>query len=464
MNQPFPSARPRVYTVAALSAALKKLLSGNFPDVRVQGEVSNALHARSGHWYFTLKDEKAEISCVCFRQDALYLRAKPQDGLAVVARGRISVYEKKGAYQLYVNALEPLGTGALQEEFERLKARLSAEGLFDEGRKRPLPPLPRRIGIVTSPSGAVIADMLRVLERRYRGLHIRLFPAAVQGHGAANQIAEGLRYFSERPWADVVIVGRGGGSLEDLWAFNEEVVARAIADSQVPVVSAVGHQTDFTIADFVADLRAPTPSAAAEQVVPEAEAIFQKLVESEGRLARAMQARLTRLKARVLESSLHRAARNVEHRVGEAGQRLDDSVQRLHEAQRTRLNVTRSRLDKVERKLAGLDLRVSLARQSQRLSGVTQRLYPAIQRVLDQRSHRYESLQVRLQALSPLAILERGYAIVQDADGVAIRGTGQVKVGDPLGVRLHKGRLGVRVEEAKEETPATIAPHMTAEH
>ena len=455
MNQPPTATRARVYSVTSLTATLKKLLVGNFPDVKVEGEVSNALHARSGHWYFTLKDEKAEISCVCFRQDALYLRAKPRDGQAVVARGRISVYEKKGAYQLYVNALEPIGAGALQEQFERLKAHLSSEGLFDEGRKRPLPPLPRRIGIVTSPSGAVIADMLKVLERRYRGLRIRLFPVAVQGEGAAKQIADGLRFFSEQPWADVVIVGRGGGSLEDLWPFNEEVVARAIAASDVPVVSAVGHQTDFTIADFVADVRAPTPSAAAELVVPEAEAILQTLAGSEGRLARAMQARLARLKARVLESSLHRAARHVEHRVGQAGQRLDDSSQRLHEAERIRLSALRTRLEQADRKLAGLDLRVRLARRSQRVSEVTQRLFPALRRVLDQRAHRLDSLQVRLHGLSPVAILERGYTIVQDADGIAIRAAGQVEVGDPLSVRLHKGRLGVRVEDAGGDSAGT---------
>ena len=458
MNEPLPSSRPRVYSVASLTAELKSLLAGNFPDVSVQGEVSNALHARSGHWYFTLKDEKAEISCVCFRQDAAYLRAKPQDGLAVVARGRISVYERQGKYQLYVNALELLGTGALQEQFERLKARLSAEGLFDEERKRSLPPLPRRIGIVTSPSGAVIADILKVLQYRHPGLHIRLFPVAVQGPAAAKQIADGLRYFSEQPWADVVIAGRGGGSLEDLWAFNEEVVARAIAASAVPVVSAVGHQTDYTIADFVADLRAPTPSAAAELVVPEAEAILRKLVDSEGRLARAVQARLARLRARVLESGLHRAARNVEHRLGQHGQRLDEALQRLHEAERTRLSVTRSRLEKTERRLAGMDLRVNLARQSHRLAELAQRLFPAMRRLLERRSHSLESLDVRLRGLSPVAILERGYAIVQDADGVAIRGTGQVEIGDPLSVRLHKGRLGVRVEDAEEHGERTAMP------
>ena len=442
--------RPSVYSVSSLSATLKKLLASNFPDVRVQGEVSNTSHARSGHWYFTLKDEQSEISCVCFRQDALYLRAKPRDGQAVIARGRIGVYEKKGAYQLYVNALEPLGAGALQERFEQLKTRLSAEGLFDEERKRRLPALPQRIAIVTSPSGAVIADMLRILERRFRGLHVRLFPVAVQGQDAAGQIAEGLRYFGDGSWADVVIVGRGGGSLEDLWAFNEEAVARAIAASAVPVISAVGHQTDFTIADFVADLRAPTPSAAAELAVPEAENILQMLAAAEGRLGRAMQARLAGLQARVLENSLHRAARHVERRVGEAGQRLDDSSQRLHEFQRTRLGVARARLERAELRLARLDLRVRLARQSQRLGHAAQRLEPAMRGVLEQRARRLEALDLRMHGLSPVSILERGYAIVQDTAGAAVREAGQVRCGDALSVRLHKGRLGVRVEEARD--------------
>ena len=430
---------PRVYTVAAISAELKRLLVTQFPDVRVSGEISNCSHARSGHWYFTLKDEQAEISCVCFRQDARYLKTVPRDGNAVVAGGRISVFEKKGKYQLYVDSLQPLGTGALQQEFDRLKARLAAEGLFDEQRKRPLPQFPKCIGIVTSPTGAVIADILRVLERRHPGLHIRLYPTAVQGAGAAEQIAEGIRFFSEQPWADVVIVGRGGGPLEDLWAFNEEVVARAIAASRVPVVAAVGHQTDFTIADFVADLRAPTPSAAAELVVPEAAALIEGLFEIQDRLARAMQARLSRLKARVLESSLHRAARSVEHRVGVAGQRLDDAFDRLRNAQEGRLDRANSRLEKVQRGLARLDLRVHVVRQSKHLGEISQRLWPALRRSLDRWTYRLDSVHARLVALSPVAILERGYAIVQNEAGAAVREAGQVAIGDPLAVRLARG-------------------------
>ena len=253
-----PVSTSKVYSVGDLTAEIKGTLDKEYSDVKVSGEVSGAKHSPRGHWYFTLKDKRAEISCVCFRGRAQYLRTKPTDGLAVVARGNVSVYERQGKYQLYVASLEPQGVGALQQEFERLKAKLEAEGLFDPKRKRALPFMPSRIGLVTSATGAVIADMLTVLKRRFPGLSIRLFPVSVQGAGAGEEIAEGLRFFSEQPWAEIVIVGRGGGSLEDLWAFNEEVVARAIAASSIPVVSAVGHETDFTIADFVADRR-PDP-------------------------------------------------------------------------------------------------------------------------------------------------------------------------------------------------------------
>ena len=444
-------ARQRVYTVAEFTAELKELLNEEYPDVKVSGEISNARRYPSGHWYFTLKDRKAQISCVCFRRDALYLKSKPEDGLAVVARGRVSVYERQGKYQLYVEALEPRGVGALQLKFERLKAKLQEQGLFDQERKRALPVLPRRIGIVTSPSGAVIADMLRIMERRFPGLWIKLYPVRVQGRGAAAEIAAGIRFFSERPWAEVVIVGRGGGSLEDLWAFNEEIVARAIAASEVPMVSAVGHQTDFTIADFVADLRAATPSAAAELVVPEARGLLQAFRDAEERSAKAMSLRLARLRTRVLETSMERAARTVESRIDDAWQALDAAVRGLSESQERRIRRARERLDRSELQLAALDLRVRLARQSERLSTISQRLLPALRRTLDGRASRLASLDGSLRALSPVAILERGYAIVQTCSGSAVRETWQVAEGDLLAVRLHKGRLAARVEDIEPE-------------
>ena len=346
----------------------------------------------SGHWYFTLKDPEAQISCVCFRRDARYLRTKPEDGLAVVAGGRVDVYGRQGKYQLYIEALEPQGRGALHLEFERLKARLQEEGLFEQGRKRPLPALPQRVGIVTSRKGAVIADMVRIMERRFPGLWIRLYPVRVQGPGAAAQIAAGVRFFSERPWAEVVIVGRGGGSLEDLWAFNEETVARAIAASSIPVVSAVGHQTDFTISDFVADVRAATPSAAAELAVPEAKGLILALHEAEERAARAMRLRLTRLGARVLRTSLERAARTVEGRINDAWQALDAAAGNMNRIQESRIRRAGRRLERTERRLAGLDLRVRFARQSERLRSVSQRLLPAIRQLLDRRASRLATL------------------------------------------------------------------------
>src|ERR1700733_453653 len=257
----------KTFTVAELNARIRGLLGNEFNDIWVAGEISGSRTASSGHCYFTLKDQDAQLRCVCFRASLRYLKFKPQDGIAVLARGRIDVYETRGEYQLQVEFLEPQGHGALQFAFEQLKKKLSAEGLFDAARKRAIPRLPRRIGIITSPSGAVIRDITQILSRRFPGLHIRLYPATVQGDGSIEAVVRAIEYFSSSGWPEVVILARGGGSLEDLWTFNEEAVARAIVASSVPVISAIGHETDFTIADFVADLRAPTPSAAAEMVV-----------------------------------------------------------------------------------------------------------------------------------------------------------------------------------------------------
>src|SRR5215471_6855900 len=278
----------RAFTVGELTQELRGLLSEHFTDIWVSGEISGAKLAASGHYYFTLKDETAQLQCVCYRMTARYLKFKPQDGVAVLARGRLDFYDARGAVQMIVETLEPQGHGALQVAFEQLKQKLAMEGLFDRSRKRPIPSLPERIGIVTSPSGAVIRDILQILERRSPGRHIRVYPALVQGEGASVQIASGISYFSRSGWADVVIVARGGGSLEDLWAFNEESVARAIAGSSIPVISAVGHETDFTIADFVSDLRAPTPSAAAELVVREKTELVRHLTALRARLGQAI--------------------------------------------------------------------------------------------------------------------------------------------------------------------------------
>ncbi len=481
----------RVYTVHEFTSELKALLEDEYPSVKVSGEISNARRYSSGHWYFTLKDSRAQVSCVCFRHQARYLAADPEDGLEVVARGSVSVFSKRGQYQLKVSALEAKGRGRLQGQFERLKRKLEAEGLFEESRKRKLPPLPRRIGIVTSPTGAVIADMLRVLERRFPGLWIRLAPVRVQGMLAASEIAAGLRHFSDDPWADVVIVGRGGGPLEDLWAFNEERVARAIASSSVPVISAVGHQTDFTIADFVADLRAPTPSAAAELVVPEAAGFRNSLDGLKSRAAKSTRLLIERLKTKLLGAGAERAVRLVGRRIDAAWQELDAEDASLRRSQSERLGRLKSRLDGLQQRLRASDVRLRLARQAGRRSVLSARLQPAARRRLDMAAARLdplerglrasspvvilnagraklgaedaslrrlqlgrlERLRVRLdslhrglRALSPVAILERGYAIVRKEDRSVVRRAGQVSVGESVGVALGEGAFVARVE------------------
>ncbi len=442
----FAAPQRRIFSVSDVTTIVRGLLEDFFDDCRVAGEVSNCRRAPSGHYYFTLKDGAAQLKCVCFRQNALYLKVKPQDGLDIIARGRISVYEARGEYQLYVETIEPQGYGALQLAFDQLKRKLAAEGLFDEERKRALPRFPRRVGIVTSPSGAAIADMVRILERRFAGLHVRLYPALVQGEGAAAEIVRGIQYFSESGWPDVVIVGRGGGSLEDLWAFNEEIVARAIVDSAVPVIAAVGHQTDFTIADFVADMRAPTPSAAAELAAPDKEALLRSFGETVGRLTQAMRYRMSRAQRRLLECGVERPAGLLRRRLQQVWQRNDDLELRLRERAVRALRGRERRFRDVQHRLAEVDLRVKLGRRRSALERLDGRLAPAFERRIGRATAQLEALANRLESLSPTAVLERGYAIVTDAAGRAVRASEEVGVGDELAVRLHRGRLGVRVD------------------
>jgi exodeoxyribonuclease VII large subunit len=436
----------RIFSVGELTAVVRGLLEDVFGDCWVSGEISNCRRAPSGHFYFTLKDAEAQLKCVCFRQNAIYLKVKPQDGLEIVARGRLSVYEARGEYQLYVEAIEPRGYGALQLAFEQLKKKLDAEGLFDQDRKRPLPRFPRRVGIVTSASGAAIADMVRILERRCPGLHILLYPVQVQGEGAAGEIARGLRWFSQSGWPDVVIAGRGGGSLEDLWAFNEEIVARAIAECSVPVVSAVGHQTDFTIADFVADLRAPTPSAAAELVAPSIQALRAGVRGLDERLVQAMRYRVARSARRLVESGVERPAAIVRRRIQRLWQRNDELDLRLREVIVGRIRGAEKRLRTIQHALAELDLRVRLARQRARLEKLGGALAPAMLRRIERSGARLSTFDRALASLSPVAILERGYAIVSDAENSIVRDAASTAPGQPLSVRLHRGRLSVRVE------------------
>ena len=441
----------RVFTVGEITAAVRDLLEGEFFGVWIAGEISNTRKAPSGHFYFTLKDKDAQIRCVCFRQNALYLKMKPQDGLAVLARGHIGVYEARGEYQLYVEHLEPQGVGALQLAFEQLKRKLASEGLFDDERKRPLPVFPQRIGIVTSAQGAVIADMLRIIERRFPGLHLMIYPVRVQGDAAAGDISRALNYFSETRSVDVVIVGRGGGSLEDLWPFNEESVARAIAACEVPVISAVGHQTDFTIADFVADYRAPTPSAAAEVVIRRKSEFIETIAASENRLVQALRYKLAMCGRRLVEVSVGRPAAILRRKLGGFWQRMDEADFQLRQTMSQGFRRAENRLQRASQSLIALDLRLQLARQISILARLSQRLGPAMTLRLERLRSKLDSLDRQREQLSPLAVLERGYSIVRTASGTVIRAADQVSAGDTLQVRLHQGRLGVRVDEAEPE-------------
>ena len=431
----------REYSVGDLTAEIAELLSDAYANIWVRGEISGLKLATSGHAYFTLKDHRATLRAACWKGAYRLLKTKPKDGAEVLVRGRIEVYEPRGEYQLIVDTIEPIGAGALQAAFEETKARLAAEGLFAPERKRPLPRLPRHIAVITSPTGAVIRDILNVLQRRFPGLHIRLFPALVQGSGAAAQIVTALDYFSQNPWADVVILARGGGSLEDLWTFNEESVARAIARSTVPVISAIGHETDFTIADFVADRRAPTPSAAAEIVTESRDAIFNQVLTARSRIAQAIRLRLSRSARRLADLSTQRAQNTIERRLFRAGQRLDDASQRILDSLRSQLAQAASRWQALDLRLRRLDLRLRLQSAAFLSQQTNVRLLAAIRLRLQLARSRSTLLSTRLNSLNPLQILERGFAVVSLPDGSVLRRPADAPPGSPLLIRLAEGSL-----------------------
>ena len=437
----------RVYSVSELTAAIRAALDREFADVWVSAEISGCKLAASGHYYFTLKDAQAQVRCVCFRSAHRWFKFKPEDGVAVLARGRLDVYDARGEYQLIVDLLEPQGHGALQLAFEQLKKKLAAEGLFDPTRKRPLPRFPRRIGIVTSPRGAVISDMLNILARRFPGLHIRLFPALVQGEGSVEEVRRGIAHFGRSAWAEVVIVARGGGSLEDLWTFNEEAVARAIAACQVPVVSAVGHETDFTIADFVADLRAPTPSAAAELVVCNRQDLLERVDGLERKLLQLVRYKLAMTARRIDQQGIGRALSGFHRYVGRRLQRVDDREYRLRDLVRAALESRRRALGTLEERLRHFDPRPRFARDRRRAESAEARAVQAMRAALVARSRRLDTLSAKLSQLSPVAILDRGYAIVTAPGGRIVKDADEVRPGDPLDIRLARGRVKAEVTE-----------------
>lgn len=442
-----------ILTVSELTQQIRALLTDHFPDVWVEGEIQDFRTPNSGHLYFTLKDAQAQIRAVLFRNAARSLRFQPADGLHVICRGRVDVYERRGEYQLVVDYMEPKGIGALQLAFEQLKEKLAKEGLFDSERKRPIPLLPRRIGVVTSPTGAAIRDILNVLRRRFANVDILISPTSVQGDRAVPEIVEALAALNAIPDVEVIIVARGGGSLEDLWAFNEEAVARAIAASRVPVISAVGHEVDYTIADFVADLRAPTPSAAAEMVVRNKLELARHLESLRGRMIQYCLRTLEVAQARLgpLQGALPRFQGVLERRaqvVDDLRDRLNQAVQRLHQQYRDRVVA-------LHRHLYLVRPEARLAERRRRLGHLWEQMVRLQTHALEMRRARLREVVGRLDSLSPLAVLARGYSITQRLpDFRVVTRADQVSPGDQVWVRLHQGQIRCRVEgEGKMEQP-----------
>ncbi|HEY5056727.1 MAG TPA: exodeoxyribonuclease VII large subunit [Acidobacteriaceae bacterium] len=450
---PAPEPPPRrIFSVAELVSTIRGRLEHDHPDVLVEGEISNCRAAASGHLYLTLKDGDAQLPVVLFRNQAQLLRFRPQDGIAVLARGRISIYEPRGQLQLIAESLEPLGAGALQLAFEQLKARLLAEGLFDSTRKRPLPAFPRCVGVITSTAGAVLHDIIKVTRRRHARLNLLVYPAAMQGAGCAASIIAGINFFNAHPdRVDLILIARGGGALEDLAGFNDEALARAIAASGLPVVSAVGHETDFTIADFVADLRAPTPSAAAEIITAAQHRIEDRIAALDARVLRAARYHLVLSRQRLASVSVPAMRARLESLLGRRTQRLDDLCYRLESAASRRLRIRSTQLSQLTARLARHNPTARLALTRRRLDRANDSLRRLAQSALNARTTRLDRASTRLHALSPLAVLDRGYALVFDANGKLLRRAATAKPGQSIRARLSQGVIEAEVKSTSDE-------------
>ncbi len=435
-----PSDR-RIWTVRDLVSTVRTHIEREYSDVWVEGEISNFRAHDSGHLYFTLKDQNAQIRVVMFRSQARLLRFRPDNGMQVVLRGRVTIYEDRGELQISAEYLEPRGAGALQIAFEQLKAKLEAEGLFDSSRKKPIPSLPRRIGIVTSPQAAALRDILNILQRRHHSANVLIFPAQVQGEAAPLEVSAGIRYFNKARNVEVIIVARGGGSAEDLAAFNHEGLARTIADSQIPVISAIGHETDFTIIDFVADLRAPTPSAAAELVIRSRQEVEEQAEGLRQRLARAMRYRLLLGRQALTGLARHGAFAGMMDAINQRQQKLDDLNYRVERAERQLLEQHRRRWEVAAAAIRHYDARRVLAGIRTHLDAHVAAIAAAARGLLLQRRSRLEQLSGQIEALSPLAILDRGYALVFDASGKLLKDAAKVNVRDEVSARLARGTI-----------------------
>ncbi|WP_429159347.1 exodeoxyribonuclease VII large subunit [Aeromonas media] len=451
LDESSQSRQQQIFTVTRLNSAVRMILEQDLGLVWLTGELSNLAMPSSGHWYFSLKDMSAQVRCAMFKGNNRRVPFRPQDGMQVLVQARVSLYEPRGDYQLIIESMQPAGDGMLALRFEELKRRLGAEGLFDEGRKRPLPREPRAVGLVTSATGAALHDMLTVLGRRAPDLPVFIYPTQVQGSAAIGQIVSAIALANRRAEVDVLIVGRGGGSLEDLWCFNEEAVARAIAHSAIPVVSAVGHEVDVTISDFAADLRAPTPSAAAELVAPDRSARAQRLVHLKQRLVQAISRRQTAARHGFVLLQKRLDHQDPKRRLEQQSQRLDELSGRLQQL----LNL---RLHQGERRLANLELRLQarspstlLAAGKRRHQLAQERLHTLMNKRQDLAAHRLAMLSARLDGISPLATLGRGYSITRTPSGEVISRAAQVSPGQQLVTTLAEGALRVRVEDVNNQ-------------
>ena len=452
MTSPLQDTRPRALSVSELNHQARHLLESSFMQVWVEGELSGFSRPSSGHWYFSLKDRKCQVRCAMFRGLNQRIRTLPKEGDQVRIRGKVTLYENRGDFQIIVEHIEPAGLGALQQAFDELKRKLLAEGLFDNARKKPLPSLPKHIGVVTSPTGAAIHDILTVLARRCPAIPVTLYPTAVQGEAATSDIVRAIERAQAHGVADVLIIGRGGGSLEDLWCFNEEAVARAIAACTIPTVSAVGHEVDVTIADFVADLRAPTPSAAAEKISPDQSDWLKQLREREFRLSNAMELALKRLNTQL--GHLAARLRDPRRELLEKAQRMDELELRLGKAIRQRLSTVSTRNDHLRQRLVMQSPGRQLSQNQATVNRITDQLVSLMQQGLRYRRENLEHAAQTLNVVSPLATLGRGYAIVRDSDGRIIREASAVSAGETVSARVAKGELTAKVTSVKsaEET------------
>src|SRR5450755_1346840 len=470
----FAAPQRKVYAVRELVAALRTQVERAFTDIYVEGEISNYRPAESGHLYFTLKDGSSQLRVVMWRTQARLLRFRPENGLAVIARGRVTIYDERGDLQFQTEMLEPKGAGALQLAFEQLKAKLAAEGLFDTVRKKAIPTLPRCIGVVTSARGAALQDILNILRRRHESVSVLIYDARVQGESAATEVSAGVQHFTRARNVDVIVVARGGGSFEDLFAFNDEALARTVAASKIPVISAVGHETDFTICDFVADLRAPTPSAAAELVIQSKHELAGRLAMLRDRLRQAVNYKLLRSNNELSRLAQHSALVRMPDMLARRQQRLDDLLHRMVQAQRRLVNGLRRRHESLDVRLRHQDLRVRLsamrhqleartsdlrllskrllAEKENRVNEVTAAVGRATETILLRRRSRWELLHSSLSGLSPRAILARGYALVFDSAGNLVKEASQLKRGDAVRAQLGRGEFIAKVRQTKLES------------